>query len=135
MTGVGDRLYYLYAGPNGDFGEGIYAAGPRRGSEGKMSDVVREAADLVLDGAVEQENSVPGVVAMATGREGNIYEGAAGKREPGKNQEMTTDTVFAIFSCTKAITGAAVMQLVEEGGSPSPTRRTGLQPLHLYPGL
>jgi methyl acetate hydrolase len=28
---------------------------------------------------------------------------------------MTTDTVFAIFSCTKAITGVAVMQLVEEG--------------------
>ena len=28
---------------------------------------------------------------------------------------MTTDTVFAIFSCTKAITGVAVKQLVEEG--------------------
>ena len=28
---------------------------------------------------------------------------------------MTTDTVFAIFSCTKAITGTAIMQLVEEG--------------------
>ena len=28
---------------------------------------------------------------------------------------MTTDTVFAIFSCTKAVTGVAVMQLVEEG--------------------
>jgi len=28
---------------------------------------------------------------------------------------MTTDTVFAIFSCTKAVTGVAVKQLVEEG--------------------
>lgn len=28
---------------------------------------------------------------------------------------MTTDTVMAIFSCTKAVTGVAVMQLVEEG--------------------
>ena len=28
---------------------------------------------------------------------------------------MTTDTVFAIFSTTKAITGTAVLQLVEEG--------------------
>jgi methyl acetate hydrolase len=27
---------------------------------------------------------------------------------------MTTDTDFAPFSCTKAITGVAVMQLVEE---------------------
>ena len=58
---------------------------------------------------------VPGVVAMATDRKGNIYEGAAGKRELGKDQAMTTDTVFAIFSCTKAVTGAAAMQLVEDG--------------------
>ena len=28
---------------------------------------------------------------------------------------MTTDSVFAIFSTTKAITGTAVLQLVEEG--------------------
>jgi methyl acetate hydrolase len=28
---------------------------------------------------------------------------------------MTTDTVFAIFSTTKAITGTAALQLVEEG--------------------
>jgi methyl acetate hydrolase len=52
---------------------------------------------------------------LATNREGNVYEGAAGKRKLGKDKEMTTDTVFAIFSCTKAVTGVAVMQLVEEG--------------------
>ena len=69
----------------------------------------------MLRGAVEQENGVPGVVAMATDRDGNFYEGAAGERALGGGQEMTTDTVFAIFSCTKAITGVAVMQLVEEG--------------------
>src|SRR5215218_6631390 len=72
-------------------------------------------ADRVLRDVVEQENGVPGVVAMASDRKGNFYEGAAGKRELGKDQEMTTDTVFAIFSCTKAVTGVAVMQLVEEG--------------------
>ena len=80
-----------------------------------MKEAVREVADRVLHDVVEQENGVPGVVAMATDREGNFYEGAAGKRELGKDQEMTTDTVFAIFSCTKAVTGVAVMQLVEEG--------------------
>ncbi len=74
-----------------------------------------EALDRVLRGAVEEENGVPGVVAMATDREENVYEGAAGERELGSRREMTTDTVFAIFSCTKAITGVAVMQLVEEG--------------------
>ena len=74
-----------------------------------------EALDRVLRDAAEVENGVPGVVAMATDREGNFYEGVAGERELGSGREMTTDTVFAIFSCTKAITGAAVMQLVEEG--------------------
>ena len=80
-----------------------------------MNEAVKEAADRVLQGVVERENGVPGVVAMATDRQDNFYEGAAGKRELGKDQPMTTDTVFAIFSCTKAITGVAVMQLVEEG--------------------
>ena len=36
---------------------------------------------------------------------GNVYEGAVGKRELGKDQPMTTDSVFAIFSTTKALTG------------------------------
>ena len=80
-----------------------------------MKEAVKEAADRVLRGVVEHENGVPGVVAMATDRQENFYEGAAGKRELGKDEEMTTDTVFAIFSCTKAITGVTVMQLVEEG--------------------
>jgi methyl acetate hydrolase len=79
-----------------------------------MESGLREAADGVLRGAVEQEDGVPGVVAMATDREANIYEGAEGKRELGGEQEMTADTVFAIFSCTKAVTGVAVKQLVEE---------------------
>ena len=80
-----------------------------------MNEAVKEAADRVLSGVVERENGVPGVVAMATDGRENFYEGAAGKRELGKEQPMTTDTVFAIFSCTKAVTGVAVMQLVEEG--------------------
>ena len=58
---------------------------------------------------------VPGVVAMATDQTGDIYEGAAGKRMLGQDADMTTDTVFAIFSTTKAITGTAVLQLVEDG--------------------
>ena len=89
-----------------------------------MTEKVREAADRILRDVAERENGVPGVVAMATGREGNIYEGAAGKRELGKEAAMTTDTVFAIFSCTKALTDVAVMQLVEEGvlGLDSPAK-------------
>ena len=73
------------------------------------------AFDRILGGVVTSNPRVPGVVAMAADRGGVIYEGAAGKRVLGQDADMTTDTVFAIFSCTKAITGTAVMQLVEEG--------------------
>lgn len=80
-----------------------------------MNKAVKEAADRVLRGVAERENGVPGVVAMATDRGGNFYEGAAGVRDLGTGAPMTADTVFAVFSCTKAVTGVAVMQLVEEG--------------------
>lgn len=80
-----------------------------------MNEPVKEVADRVLRDVAERENGVPGVVAMATDRQENLYEGAAGKRELGREEAMTADTVFAIFSCTKALTGVTVMQLVEEG--------------------
>ena len=54
------------------------------------------------------------VVAMATDRAGDIYAGAAGERRLG-GEEMTEDTVFAIFSTTKAIAGTTALQCVEEG--------------------
>jgi methyl acetate hydrolase len=73
------------------------------------------AADAVLDGVVTSTPRVPGVVAMVTDRHRNIYEAAAGKRRLDQPADMTTDSVFAIFSTTKAITGTAVLQLVEEG--------------------
>ncbi|MGD9918257.1 MAG: serine hydrolase domain-containing protein [Paenirhodobacter sp.] len=57
---------------------------------------------------------VPGVVAMVTDRDGDIYSGAAGERRLG-GAPMTEDTVFAIFSTTKAIAGTCALQCVEEG--------------------
>ena len=78
-------------------------------------DNFKSAADAVLNGVVTSNPRVPGVVAMATDRQRNIYEGAAGKRRLDRDADMTTDTVFAIFSTTKAITGTAALQLVEEG--------------------
>ncbi len=80
-----------------------------------MANELKNAADAILNGTVTGSPRVPGVVAMATDRRGNIYEGAAGKRILGQDAAMTTDSVFAIFSTTKAITGTAVLQLVEEG--------------------
>ena len=51
---------------------------------------------------------------MATDRNENFYEGAVDKRELGKDQPMTTNSMMAIFSTTKALTGVCLMQLVEE---------------------
>ncbi len=80
-----------------------------------MSTNLQASADAILQKIVSGNQWVPGVVAMATDRNGAIYEGAAGKRVLGQDADMTTDSVFAIFSTTKAITGTAVLQLVEEG--------------------
>ncbi|HMN73466.1 MAG TPA: serine hydrolase domain-containing protein [Rhodoblastus sp.] len=76
---------------------------------------LKSAADAILQGVVSSQPRVPGVVAMATDRRANIYAGAAGKRRLDRPDDMTTDSVFAIFSTTKAITGTAALQLVEEG--------------------
>ena len=80
-----------------------------------MSKNLRSACDEILQRVVTVKDRVPGVVAMITDRSASIYEGAAGERILGAGQAMTTDTVFAIFSTTKAITGTAVLQCVEEG--------------------
>ena len=71
-----------------------------------------------IDAGLKQaadEGDVPGVVAMATDRKSTIYEGAFGKRVLGQPAAMTPDTVGWIASMTKAVTSAAVMQLVEQG--------------------
>ncbi|MBW4813919.1 beta-lactamase family protein [Rhodococcus qingshengii] len=75
----------------------------------------KQRLDDVLARATQGADRVPGVVAMITDREGNIYEGAAGERTLGHGEPMTLDTTFALFSTTKAITGTAVLQCVEEG--------------------
>lgn len=74
---------------------------------------MQERIDDVLANGVAS-GAAPGVVAVAVDRDGTTYEGAFGERSIGSGTEMTVDTVGAIFSMTKAITGAAAMQLVEQ---------------------
>lgn len=80
-----------------------------------MSKQLQATLDTILRQTVESSPHVPGVVAMVTDRKGNVYEGAAGVRRLGAPAPMTTDTTFAIFSTTKAITATAALQLVESG--------------------
>ncbi|MFH6784259.1 MULTISPECIES: serine hydrolase domain-containing protein [Methylobacterium] len=78
-----------------------------------MGQNLKDAADAILRRGVEQTPGLPGIVAMATDRERVFYAGAAGRR--GADAPMTTDTVMAIFSTTKAVTATAALQLAEEG--------------------
>jgi CubicO group peptidase (beta-lactamase class C family) len=70
--------------------------------------------DSLLSSATDR-GDVPGVIAMATDGRDTIYEGAFGVRELGGSRPMQMNTVCWIHSMTKAITGACVMQLVEQG--------------------
>nr|HET6904038.1 serine hydrolase domain-containing protein [Ktedonobacteraceae bacterium] len=70
--------------------------------------------DALLQKATES-GDVPGVAAAATDRNGTFYEGAFGVRTLGEPAAMTPDTVVWIASMTKALTGTAAMQLVEQG--------------------
>ncbi|MDD4933348.1 MAG: serine hydrolase [Methylacidiphilaceae bacterium] len=80
-----------------------------------MSLDLRSDIDPILERTVTASPGVPGVVAMVTDRRGNLYEGTAGKRRQDREAEMTADTVFALYSTTKAYTATAALQLVEEG--------------------
>ena len=65
------------------------------------------------------DGSVAGVTAAVTNRDGTMYESGFGERARGAGtamaMAMAADTVGWIASMTKAITGVAAMQLVEQG--------------------
>ena len=75
---------------------------------------ISQAADKLLSNAIA-DGEVPGVVAGATDRDGNLYLAGFGERVLGSGEQMTPDTVGWIASMTKALTAAAAMQLVERG--------------------
>lgn len=84
-----------------------------------MSESLAAAVDVVVQsasqGPASGEGRVPGVVAGVTDRNSDLYLGASGVRDLSTNTAMTTDTVFNIWSTTKAVTGTACLQLVGSG--------------------
>jgi CubicO group peptidase (beta-lactamase class C family) len=86
----------------GAIGDGI--ALHRGAMMGRLDDVLARG---VSSGAA------PGLVAMTGSAAGGRWQGAAGERAPG--QPMTTDTVFRIFSMTKAVGSTAAMILADRG--------------------
>ncbi|WP_423923210.1 serine hydrolase domain-containing protein [Candidatus Poriferisodalis sp.] len=68
----------------------------------------------ILDRGVA-DGDVVGAVAKIVGPDGEICSAAAGTRGADSDVAMTNDTVCWIASMTKALTGTAAMQLVEQG--------------------
>ena len=79
---------------------------------GREKTNMKDQIDQHLQNAVS--GPLAAISAVVCDSDGIIYEGAFGERSPG-GQPMTSDTVGAIMSMTKAITGTAAMQLVEQG--------------------
>ena len=71
---------------------------------------LNNALDALLKASTER-GDIPGVIATVADRSGVIYEGAAGMRATGGSAPMTMDTFIWFASMTKAVTGAAAMQL------------------------
>ena len=68
--------------------------------------------DALLRDAVARREA-PFLVAMSGNSGGVTWSGAAGERAPG--QDATVDTVFRIFSMTKAVGSTAAMILIDRG--------------------
>jgi CubicO group peptidase (beta-lactamase class C family) len=62
-----------------------------------------------------RERRIPGVQAVVVKNGRIILSVASGTADIQHSVAVTKQTVFPIYSCTKAFTGVAIMQLVEEG--------------------
>src|SRR5262245_32641340 len=62
-----------------------------------------------------QRRKIPAVAAMVATADKITYRGAFGKRDIASGVDVTTDSIFAIASMTKAITSTAALQLVDQG--------------------
>ncbi len=85
----------------------------------------------IIDRALQRyvdTDRVAGIVALVMQDGKVVYEKAFGWADKEAGRRMTTDTIFRIASQTKALTSAAIMQLVEEGSLALSTRAGTLIP-------
>jgi CubicO group peptidase (beta-lactamase class C family) len=70
--------------------------------------------DRLLQNYVD-DNQIGGAVALVLRDGSPVYESAVGWSDKEAGRKMRVDTIFRIASQSKAITSAAILQLVEEG--------------------
>lgn len=71
-----------------------------------------------LDAAIEGEiaaGKLPGGVAMISRRGKVAHFKAYGRLDPQRDEPMSTDAIFRIYSMTKPVVSVAIMMLVEQG--------------------
>jgi CubicO group peptidase (beta-lactamase class C family) len=67
-----------------------------------------------LDGLI-QKNQIPGIQYVVVDEQSIRFEYIGGRRDIGANLPVTEKTTFMASSSTKALTAAAILQLVERG--------------------
>jgi methyl acetate hydrolase len=111
-TAVTVAAFVILAGWLGGTGITYSNAQPARARD--FSDSGKDALSRQLSGSVARGDT-PGVVALVVGRDGVLYEGAAGKLDVAGGVAMPVNAIFSIASMTKPVTSVAVMMLLEEG--------------------
>jgi CubicO group peptidase (beta-lactamase class C family) len=83
----------------------------------------RSIAALVADALAAWE--VPGAAIVIVNRDGIVSLDGYGRRELGRDQPVTADTIFPLASCTKAFTTTLLAMLADEGklGWDDPVRK------------
>lgn len=80
----------------------------------EFSGAGKAALSRQISSAVSRGDA-PGVVALIVGRDGVLYQGAAGKLDAARDEAMPVDAIFSIASMTKPVTSVAIMMLCDEG--------------------
>lgn len=80
-----------------------------------MKQQLQQCIDPILNKIITGDRPVAGVVAGVTDQHGELYLNHAGERDITSHTAMTNDSVFAIFSTTKAITTTIALQQYEQG--------------------
>src|SRR5688500_6465171 len=77
----------------------------------------RAALDRIGDHARNEvaAGTMPGAIRLIQQHGKPVYFESFGVRDPASSQPMTPDTIFQIYSMSKAVTSVAAMMLVDDG--------------------
>ncbi|KAI0833159.1 beta-lactamase/transpeptidase-like protein [Hypoxylon sp. FL0890] len=85
-------------------------------SEAAVTELRSIVEQSIVTGAEATASTIAGTTCVVVDKDGTeLFAHSAGKRGITSKEPMTLDNTFWIASCTKMVTGFAVMQLVEKG--------------------